>query len=270
MHPVPWEQGETIPWNDPDFSRRTLREHLSQKYEGASRRIKVIQKQVKWIDRIVLAGRPSKILDLGCGPGLYTSQLSKLGHACVGIDFSPASIEYAMAHAKQENLSCRYVCEDIRVANYDSDFDLVMFVFGGFNEFKPDQIRLILNKASQSLKKGGKLLLEVSDFDSVEQLGNQPSMWYSEKQGLFSDEPYLCLMESFWNEDACVATERYYVIHGVENQVDLYVNSTQAFEVVRYRELLQETGFREVEFHPSLTGSKEPALDGMFVILAVK
>lgn len=36
-------------------------------------------------------GNPTRILDLGCGPGLYTSRLARLGHCCVGIDFS----EYA-------------------------------------------------------------------------------------------------------------------------------------------------------------------------------
>jgi len=36
--PVPWEEGEKIPWHDPDFSRRMLREHLSQTHDLASRR----------------------------------------------------------------------------------------------------------------------------------------------------------------------------------------------------------------------------------------
>ena len=28
--PVPWAEGENIPWNDPGFSKRMLDEHLSQ------------------------------------------------------------------------------------------------------------------------------------------------------------------------------------------------------------------------------------------------
>ena len=44
--------------------------------------------------------RGARVLDLGCGPGLYTTRLAKLGHTCVGIDFSPASIAYAKAEAE--------------------------------------------------------------------------------------------------------------------------------------------------------------------------
>lgn len=35
------------------------------------------------------------MLDLGCGPGLYSHRLATLGHRVHGIDFGPASIAYA-------------------------------------------------------------------------------------------------------------------------------------------------------------------------------
>jgi 2-polyprenyl-3-methyl-5-hydroxy-6-metoxy-1,4-benzoquinol methylase len=88
--PKPWAEGEKIPWNDPDFSKRMLYEHLSQKHGAASRRFDIIDKHVNWIHNQVLKGNPTRVLDLGCGPGLYTNRLARLGHSCVGIDFSPA------------------------------------------------------------------------------------------------------------------------------------------------------------------------------------
>ena len=94
-HPKPWAEGEKIPWNDPEFSKRMLREHLSQEHDAASRRFEIIDKHVSWIHNHILNGNPTRILDLGCGPGLYTNRLARLGHQCVGIDFSPASIAYA-------------------------------------------------------------------------------------------------------------------------------------------------------------------------------
>ena len=36
--PVPWAEGENIPWHDPAFSERMLTEHLSQAHDAASRR----------------------------------------------------------------------------------------------------------------------------------------------------------------------------------------------------------------------------------------
>ena len=95
--PKPWSEGEKIPWNDPEFSRRMLDEHLSQAHDAASRRFEIIDKHVDWIHTHVLKGNPTRILDLGCGPGLYTNRLARLGHHCVGIDFSPASIAELLA-----------------------------------------------------------------------------------------------------------------------------------------------------------------------------
>ena len=41
--PKPWIEGEKIPWNDPEFSKRMLKEHLSQNHDAASRRFEIIE-----------------------------------------------------------------------------------------------------------------------------------------------------------------------------------------------------------------------------------
>ena len=270
MDPSLMREHGKIPWDDPDVSRRMLREHLSQRYDAASRRTSIIKKHVNWIHRFVLSEQPSRVLDLGCGPGLYSSRLAEFGHVCEGIDFSPASIDYASAKAKKDNLPCQYRHEDIRIAEYGAGFDLVMQVFSEFNTFEPGDASLILARSFQALKPGGKILLEVPSFDAVEQLGNQPSVWYTEKKGIFSDEPYICLTESFWNEDDALAIERYYIIQDASNAVNLFINTTRAYEEEQFFDFLEKAGFSHIEFHPSLTGSQEQQLDGMFVIMATK
>jgi len=74
-NPAPWSEGENIPWDDPDFSERMLAEHLSQEHDLASRRSPTIDEHVGWIFSTVLEGRPGRLLDLGCGPGLYARRL---------------------------------------------------------------------------------------------------------------------------------------------------------------------------------------------------
>ncbi len=56
----------------------------------------------------VLGRAASQVLDLGCGPGFYTSRLARLGHACVGVDFSPASVLHARSEAEKAALPCQY------------------------------------------------------------------------------------------------------------------------------------------------------------------
>lgn len=256
--PEPWSEGEKIPWNDPEFSRRMLSEHLTQDHDLASRRFVIIDQHVAWIHQQLLSGSKSHILDLGCGPGLYTSRLARLGHTCTGIDFSPASIEYARQQTEQEGLLCAYQQQDIRLADFGAGYDLVMFIFGELNVFSPGDARLILNKAWQALNPGGKLLLEVHTLEAVQRQGEQPAGWYASPGGLFSDRPHLCLTESFWDAQRQVATERYYIINAPTDQqsfsppVIRHASSMQAYTQTQYNDLLVECGFDCVQFRNCL------------------
>ncbi len=268
--PKPWAEGEKIPWNDPDFSSRMLDEHLSQEHDAASRRFEIIDKHVDWIHDQVLQGKPTRILDLGCGPGLYTSRLARLGHRCVGIDFSPASIAYAKAQAEEAGLDCTYVHQDIRTADYGDGYGLVMSIFGEFNVFRPENARAILEKARRALVPGGFLLFEPHPFDAVAELGEQPSSWFSTEKGLFSAEPHLYLQESFWDEGHNVTIQRYYIVDAATGEVTRYSSSMQAYTDDEYRSLLAECGFGQVEFYPSLSGSEGDSEKYLMAILAQK
>ena len=264
--PRPWAEGEKIPWHDPDFSRRMLKEHLSQKHDAASRRTSVIKKQVDWIQTFVLGEKPSRILDLGCGPGFYSARLARLGHVCRGIDFGPASITYAVKHAPE---GCSFALGDIRATDFGSGYDLVMLIFGEFNVFKPEEARSILKKAYAALTPGGKILLEPQTFDAVYELGSQPATWYSAENELFAEAPHLCLMESFWDEGLSVATERFFIVDVATSEVTRYAASTQAYDDDELREMLRQVGFQEPEFYPSLTG-KDDDQNGLHVLLVRK
>ena len=268
--PKPWVEGEKIPWDEPGFSGRMLNEHLSQEHDAASRRFEVIDRHCRWIHDHVLEGNPTRILDLGCGPGLYTSRLARLGHHCVGIDFSPASIAYAREQAEEAGFACSYIQQDIRKADYGDEYGLVMLIFGEFNVFRPGEARGILEKACRALVPGGFLLLEPHTFEAVFTLGEQPSSWYSTEKGLFSAEPHLCLQESLWDGEDGVAIQRYYVIDAATGDVTRHSSSTQAYTNEAYRSLLTECGFGDVAFYPSLGGSTATPEGALMAILSQK
>jgi SAM-dependent methyltransferase len=243
-----------------------LKEHLSQAHDAASRRFEIIDRHVVWIHDQVLKGKPARILDLGCGPGLYTYRLAGLGHSCVGIDFSPASIAYARQQAQEAGLDCCYLQQDIRTADYGGEYELVISIFGEFNVFRPQEARAILTKAHRALAPNGFLLLEPHTFEAVVEIGKQPASWYSTEKGLFSDAPHLCLQENFWDAEDHVAIERYDVIDAATGEVAFHSSSMQAYTNEQYRSLLTECGFGEVVFYPSLgedTGSPQGNLIGI-------
>lgn len=263
--PAPWAEGEKIPWHDPEFSRRMLREHLLQAHDAASRRGEIIDGHVAWIHHNLLKSEPSQILDLGCGPGLYTSRLAQLGHACVGIDLSPASIAYARERATAGRLSCAYQLEDIRVADYGARCELVMLIFGEFNVFRPRDARQILDKCLRALKPGGHLLLEVSTADDIRELGTRPPAWTSRPSGLFSDGPYILLQENFWDPARRVATERYFVVDTASAEVTRYASSSQAYDESEYQAMLHASGFSVVAFLPP--GTERSAWQGDYLLV---
>ena len=268
--PVPWAEGDNIPWHEPEFSARMLHEHLTQEHDAASRRFETIDRHVDWIHHQILAGQPTRILDLGCGPGLYAHRLTKLGHECVGIDYSPASIAYAQDRAAEEGLAIRYVHHDIRTADYGRGFGLVMLIYGEFNIFGPTDANRILRKAHQALRDDGGLLLEPHTAAIVRDMGQAAPNWYTARQGLFSDRPHLCLQENFWDEVRQAATIRYWVVDARSGGTTRYAQSFQAYTGDQYRAMLESKGFERIETYRSLAGEADGGQDGLFALVSHK
>lgn len=231
--------GGKIPWNEPAFSQRMLDNHLSQQHDWASRRLSVIQQQVKFITYL-LKDKSARILDLGCGPGFYTQLLAEQGYQCVGVDFSPASIEYAKAQSEKKKLSIDYVLADIRDYQSDERFDLVMLTFGEFNVFSRADAEKILEKASSLLSSSGVLLVEVHSFDEVKRQGLMAPSWQRHETGLFSVQAHLLLQENAWDEAQKSAITHYYVINGESAEVTEYCAMMQAYDEAEYLLMLQE------------------------------
>lgn len=274
--PRPWAEGDNIPWHEPAFSARMLREHLSQEHDAASRRTFRIDAHVAWIHEHVLAGRPqARVLDLGCGPGLYSSRLARLGHACVGIDYSPASIAYAREQAVAEGLAIRYELADIREAEYGAAdpgarFDLAMLLYGEPNVFRREHALRILRKAHAALAPGGLLLLEPHHWAAIERMGRAGRSWWSSSNSVYASAPHIALEESFWTPEDGIATIRYYVLDGATGMVTRFAQSLQAYTAEGYAALMAEAGFVDATTYPSLNGQPDASQADMFALVARK
>lgn len=268
--PVPWSEGDNIPWNDSDFSRRMLDIHLAQDNDMASRRLSIIDHHVNWINSELLGGKAANVLDLCCGPGLYLQRLTKLGHKCAGIDYSPASISYAKQKAEKASQKIDYSRQDVRLANFADNFDLVMMIFGEFNVFSKETAHKILKKSYDALSPGGQILFEVHTFDQVRGIGQAGPSWHSEEQGLFSDTPHLWLDESFWDEGNNVATKRFFIIDVLSGEVSRYAASYQAYTEEEYRRLLSECGFSNIRINPDFHTSDPDSNQGHVVFSGEK
>jgi len=272
--PQPWLDGGKIPWNEPGFSARMLREHLSQQHDAASRRFATIDRQVAWIDTHVLGGQSARILDLGCGPGLYLNRLARCGHSGTGIDFSPAAVAYARAEAEAAALPITYCQEDLRQAMFaaadDPGYDLALLLYGEFNTFRDEDACAILAKAYAALRPGGKLLLEPSTSDSIQALGVAGPSWYAAAQGLWSDRPHLCLQDNGWDAGERTAVERYTLIDAASGVITQHAMTTRAYCEEEVAAMLRNCGFTDLSFHASLLGVTDAEHPGFYALLAHK
>jgi SAM-dependent methyltransferase len=240
----PWLAGYKIPWHEPGFSRRMLREHLSQAHDLASRRTEWIDRQVDWVHRRVLRERPARVLDLGCGPGLYSHRLAALGHACRGVDFAPASIDYARRH-RPPGSSCEFDLADLRSAAFPGPYELAMILYGEVNVFSPSEVRSILRRAVASLVPGGTLIVEAHTPEAVERIGRAEPSGERLESGVFADGPHECRRESRWLAEDRVAVQ-VFTVRQPGSDARTYRSTTKAWTDDELAAMLGEAGCRDI------------------------
>ncbi|MDA3846167.1 MAG: methyltransferase domain-containing protein, partial [Vallitaleaceae bacterium] len=129
----PYSKGTATMWTDPYISKQLLDMHINPDTNTASRKEITIDKIIGLICEI--SDKPfGKVIDLGCGPGLYTEKLAKKGYQLTGVDFSNNSIDYAKKHAKQNQLNIHYICGNYLDIDIEEEgtYDLVMMIYCDF------------------------------------------------------------------------------------------------------------------------------------------
>ena len=93
-----------------------------------------------------------KILDVGCGGGLLSEPMTRLGASVVGIDASDKNINVAKIHALKNKLKIKYLCTSPENYKTDVKFDVILNM--EIVEHVED-IDLFLRSCSKLLRKDG-------------------------------------------------------------------------------------------------------------------
>lgn len=253
--PNPWAGGGNLPWDDPAFSRRMLREHLDRSHGAASRPPSERERQLQWLWSALELQRARDLLDVTCGPGLYAVPLARRGLHVTGVDFGPAAIAYARQLAQEHGVGnqCHFVEADVREADLGRErYDAALFLYGQLAVFPREEARRLLNNIAAALRPGGRLCLELLNQEKVDK--EHSTWWYTDDSGLWAEAPFLSLGERFWFEEQKVSCERYYTVHLESGQCDEILLCDQTYAVQEMAELLREEGFTRVEAHVAWDG----------------
>ena len=97
-----------------------------------------------------------KILDVGCGGGLISVPMKRLGANVVGIDASLKNIKVAKTYSKKNNLNIKYICSSPEKLKIKDKFDVILML-----EIVEhvDDVEIFIREGSKFLKKNGLIFL---------------------------------------------------------------------------------------------------------------
>ena len=267
--PTAWIQGGNLPWNDPDFSRRMLREHLDESHGAASRQTAERDLQIEWLWDHLGLKRGARVLDITCGPGLYAVELAARGCQVTGIDFSPASIAYARELAAKQGVqnACTFMERDVRTMDFaEAEYDAALFLYGQLAVFPAGEALLLLERTARALRPGGRLVVELFNQDNIDK--SSDTWWYTDDTGLWGDAPFLHLGERFWIAEEEMTIKRFSILYLDTGEQDEVILCDQSYSVERMSAMIGESGFVVVQVFPAWDGVPLYDADEWVVYLA--
>ena len=118
-------------------------------------RIKYIKDNIIYSFKLKSKEKPLQkinILDIGCGGGLLSEPMARLGANVIGIDASDKNIKIAKLHAKKNKLNINYYCSSPEKLKTKKKFDVILNM--EIIEHVED-INFFIKSCSKLLKKNG-------------------------------------------------------------------------------------------------------------------
>ncbi len=109
----------------------------------------------------------AEILDLGCGGGLVSESLAKLGAVVTGVDFVKENIKIASDHASKNNLNINYINQNIEKLKIKKKFDVII-MFEILEHL--DDWKVFIMKIKKNLKKNGILIISTINRNVISKI----------------------------------------------------------------------------------------------------
>jgi len=253
-------------WTDEHTSKQMLSLHLNEAIDVSSRNAEFINRSVEWVASKFKIDMDFKIADFGCGPGLYTARLAKLGANVTGIDFSRRSIEYAKGVAAREQLNIRYVNQNYLEFETDERFNLVLMIMCDFCALSPAQRKELLSKFHKILKPSGSVLLDVYSISAFAQREEAATYEMNQLNGFWSPNKYYGFLNTFKYDEERVILDKYTIVESERTRQ--VFNWLQYFAPDDLKSEFVEAGFFVTKIYSDVAGSHYNEKNSEFAVLA--
>jgi SAM-dependent methyltransferase len=245
--------GTNVFWNDEHISKSLLAAHLNTDTDTASRESPFLDKSAAWIATKAPPEQYTKLLDLGCGPGLYAERFAKAGYIVTGLDFSKRSIAYANEQTLKNKSDITYHYQNYLTIDFNNEFDVATLIYCDFGALSTVNRNVLASKIYKALKSGGKLILDV--FTPVQYIGrNECHTWqYNGKGGFWSEKPHICF-DAVYHYDEDTTELRQFIVQTVES-VNCYNIWEHFFAKENLISEMRAAGFDEFELFGDIAGS---------------
>ena len=259
---------EALFWDDPHIARQMLAAHLDPNWNAASYRHETIDRSVAWLASHLRLAKGQRVLDLGCGPGLYCTRLSRYGLAVTGIDFSRHSIDYATQYARENDLDVTYIYANYLTLEYEEEFDAAFLIYYDFGVFADQGRDDLLTRIHRALKPGGAFVFDVMTPRRARRPDGETT-WEVCPSGFWKPGPYLALTQFFQYPEAEADLQQTIVVEE-DGRLSVYRLWDRYYSIDTITPALEARGFRVQDVWSDLTGRPYQASSESLGIVARK
>ena len=251
-YPKLYEKSSSNYWDEDYISKEILKAHLSYNVDSASRNLEFIKKSVDFIVNLNKNKSNVKLLDLGCGPGLYANLFLEYDYEIVGIDFSKVSIDYAKSKVS-ENDKVTFIYDNYLNIDYNNEFDVVILLYHDFGTLTRDDRLLLLKKVYKSLKSGGMFIVDGFSFKHLDKFIEKETFSY-EQIGFWKNDPYVVFERFKHYKSTNNILEQYVVLSN--DDISTYNIFNQIFDSDTLTLEFNKTKFNTLKFYDDVVGSR--------------
>lgn len=254
-------------WDDEYISKGMLDAHLNPELESATRTLDFVRCSVEWIAKIAPVQKYPRLIDLGCGPGIYAELFDDAGYHVTGIDLSNRSIEYAQASAADKGKGIEYETGSYLSMDYKEQFDVATLIFCDFGVLSTDDRAKLLGKIYTALRPNGRLIFDV--FTPQQYAGqDEYKNWEYADSGFWSPKPYLCLNSLYrYDEENTFMRQHIVVTENAMNCYNIWEHVFTKDELIRD---LQVAGFAIDGFYGDVAGAPDSSDGKILCVVATK